>query len=299
MADFVELGLEGFDKTADKYFDKGYDKLHNHRHRNDRYQDDKQDNMSEARGRDRGYDSGSDDSYNERPRRRGNPRDNRNDIRPRQSDDRESDRPRRVSPPGPPPGPPPVQSYQPGAGDVPPYIPYQNMRSTNNIPPTPQYYPEPSRPTSRDYTPTSSARSRPRNEMTKYSRAQTRSPSRSRSHRQRRRSFSSSRSRSRSSNRDYKDNPLMALDKSKLGLGAGIAGALIGGYIGRETSDRHQKRGTALGVIIGGIGANILEKRVRIYRDEMKEEQREAREKWDARHSKDRKGRRVESPQRW
>ncbi|KAI5268986.1 hypothetical protein E4T47_07339 [Aureobasidium subglaciale] len=295
MADFVELGLEGFDKTADKYFDKGYDKLHNHRHRNDRHQDGKQDNMSEARGRDRGYDNGSDDSYNERSRRIGNPRNDRNDKRPRQSDDRENDRPRRVSPPGPPPG----QSYQPGAGNVPPYIPYQNLHSTNNIPSTPQYYPEPSRPTSRDYTPTSSARSRPRNEMTRYSRAQTRSPSRSRSHRQRRRSFSSSRSRSRSSNRDYKDNPLMALDKSRLGLGAGIAGALIGGYIGRETSDRHQKRGTALGAIIGGIGANILENRVRIYRDEMKEEQREAKEKWDARHRKDKKGRRVESPQRW
>lgn len=52
---------------------------------------------------------------------------------------------------------------------------------------------------------------------------------------------------------------------------------------------------------MGGIGANILENRVRIYRDEMKEEQREAKEKWEAKHKegrKERRGRR-ESPQRW
>ena len=93
----------------------------------------------------------------------------------------------------------------------------------------------------------------------------------------------------------------MALDSSTLCLGAGLAGALLGGYIGRETSDRHQNRGAAVGAILGGIGANILENRVRIYRDEMKEEQREAKEKWEAKHKegrKERRGRR-ESPQRW
>jgi hypothetical protein len=294
-----ELGIEGFDKVVDKHFDKGYDKghekLHRHRHRDDR-EDNNSDrnNMGEARQRDRGYDSESDDSYDQRPRRR---RDDRDDRRPRQQNNREDDRPRRLSPPG--------QSYHPRAID-PTYIPYQsgNARLRDGAPPGPQYHDNSPRPSSRgDYTPASSTRGAP-NEMARYSRPRDRSPSRSRSQRQRRRSHSSSRSRSRSTGRDFTDSPLMALDSSTLGLGAGIAGALIGGYIGRETSDRHQKRGTALGAILGGIGANILENRVRIYRDEQKEEQREAREKWDARHKEGRKdtsrrSRRVESPQRW
>ncbi|THW90882.1 hypothetical protein D6D15_04210 [Aureobasidium pullulans] len=304
-----ELGLEGFDKTADKYFDKGYDKLHKHRHRDDDRQRDSngKDNMSDPQGRDRGYDNDSDDSYNERPRRRRPQRDDRDDKKPRQyndrddRDDRDEDRkPRRYSPPG--------QSYHPRASDTQPqYQPYQphaayqpgNTRQKDAVPPNPPYYNDSSRPSSRDYTPTSSSRGPQRNELARYSRPKSRSPSRHR----RRRSPSSSRSRSRSTSRsrDFTDSPLMALDRTPLGLGAGLAGALLGGYIGRETSDnhRHQKRSTALGAIIGGIGANILENRVRIYREEMKEEQREAKVKWEARHGsegggKERRGRRDE-----
>ncbi|KAK6002173.1 hypothetical protein QM012_001811 [Aureobasidium pullulans] len=248
--------------------------------------------MDDPRGRDRGYDSGSDDSYYQRPRRRSYPKNDRDDRRPRRYDNREIEPPRRPSPPG--------QSYHPRAVDPPAYIPYQQGATR---PGDFQYYDNSPRPSSRgDYPPSSSTRGAPNNEMARYSRPKDRSPSRSRSRRrQRRRSYSSS-SRSRSSNQDFHDSPLMALDSRPLGLGAGIAGALIGGYIGRETSDRHQKRGTALGAIIGGIGANILENRVRIYREDMKEEQREAKEKWEAKQregKKERRSRRLESPQRW
>lgn len=91
----------------------------------------------------------------------------------------------------------------------------------------------------------------------------------------------------------------MAFDRSEAGLGAGIAGALIGGYIGNQASERHQKRGAALGAILGGIGANILENRVRIYREERKDEQKKAIESWEAKHGNERRSRRRESPVRY
>ncbi|KAG9631889.1 hypothetical protein KCU95_g19628, partial [Aureobasidium melanogenum] len=248
--------------------------------------------MNDARGRDRGYDSDSEDSYDQRPGRRSYPRDDRDGRRPRRFDQRDIEPPRRLSPPG--------QSYHPRVTDTPPYIPYQQGATR---PGDFQYYDNAPRPSSRDdYTPTSSNQGPPNNEMARYSRPKDRSPSRSRSQRRRRRRSRSSSSRSRSSSQDFHDSPLLAFDSRPLGLGAGIAGALIGGYIGRETSDRHQKRGTALGAIIGGIGANILENRVRIYREDMKEEQRVAKEKWEAKQregKKERRSRRMESPQRW
>ncbi|KAL1305205.1 hypothetical protein AAFC00_002123 [Neodothiora populina] len=113
----------------------------------------------------------------------------------------------------------------------------------------------------------------------------------SRSHR-RRDSRSSSRSRSRSRSRSgaerrFRDVPSLAFDKSELGIGVGIAGALVGGLLGREMGD-HKKRGTALGAVIGGIGANIAEHRWKIYKEEKRAKEQAMEDAWYQRHPEER-----------
>lgn len=66
----------------------------------------------------------------------------------------------------------------------------------------------------------------------------------------------------------------MAFDKSEMGIGIGIAGALLGGYVGREFGDK-KRRDTALGALVGGIGANLLEHRWKIYQEEKKDTERQ------------------------
>jgi hypothetical protein len=253
-----ELGLEGFDKTIDKHFEKGYDKVQNHRHkdRHERYSrhetDESYDNMNNSRA--------SEDSYDDRHRTRR--------FQRQQWDSRDDRQSRQYSPPG--------QSYHPR-------IPETQQAQYQAYPPPPknQYYDD------RYYTPATTrgratAIAKYDNQNNNPSSSRSRSKQQQHQHRRRHRSPSRSSSSSPSNSRDYKDSPLMAFDRSNMGLGAGLAGALIGGYLGREAGDGHQKRSTALGAIIGGIGANILENRVRIYRDEIKEEQRERKAKWDA-----------------
>jgi len=76
-------------------------------------------------------------------------------------------------------------------------------------------------------------------------------------------------------------------DTSTQGLGAGLAGAVIGGLAGREfgAKSRHSERDIAIGAIIGGLGANLAEAKWREWKDkkEGKLDREEDRweQKWD------------------
>lgn len=65
-------------------------------------------------------------------------------------------------------------------------------------------------------------------------------------------------------------------DTGEKGLGAGIAGALIGGFAGRKFGD-DSKRATAIGAIVGGLGANFLENQYQNYKEEKRYEERGSR----------------------
>lgn len=76
---------------------------------------------------------------------------------------------------------------------------------------------------------------------------------------------------------------MMAFDRSEMGIGAALAGALVGGLIGRETGD-HKKRYLAAGALIGGLGGNLLEHRYKIYREDREDEKKQERETREQKH---------------
>lgn len=76
---------------------------------------------------------------------------------------------------------------------------------------------------------------------------------------------------------------MLAFDRSEIGLGAALAGALVGGFIGREAGD-HKKRMAIAGALIGGVGGNLLEHRYKIYREDKEDEKRHDKELWEQKH---------------
>ena len=101
-----------------------------------------------------------------------------------------------------------------------------------------------------------------------------RSRSRRDKSRGRRDSYSRSRSRERSRSRSgIRGTFDEHFDTSLQGLGVGVAGALIGGFAGREFggNKRTSKRDMAIGAVVGGLGANLAENKWRDWRDEKRD----------------------------
>ncbi|GAB7337324.1 hypothetical protein MBLNU457_g2681t1 [Dothideomycetes sp. NU457] len=249
----IELFAEGVDKVTDKYWDKGYDKFHGSSRRN--------------RGK-----SGREDYENERYRR--------------QESDMDQQDPRRRYPARTPP--PPRNRYDDSESDEEDY--YPRDRRTG---PPPRYndgdnyrrrgrddLPPPSNP--RDAAPYAAAGAAGTgNAVAPYARSnRNTSLSRSRSRRRRRdRSYSRSRSRPRSSYNHSSDGIEATIkeqleknfDTSTQGLGAGLAGAAIGGWLGSRYSDQHRRdphkeRNIAAGAVVGGLAVNFLENQFQEYR---------------------------------
>jgi uncharacterized protein YcfJ len=87
---------------------------------------------------------------------------------------------------------------------------------------------------------------------------------------------SRSRHRDRSRSRDDRDRK----DKGKdFHIGASLAGALAGGYLGHEAG-RGDRMSTIAGVVVGALGASLLEHQVD-KRKERKGDRKERRDKYD------------------
>ncbi|KAK5165770.1 uncharacterized protein LTR77_008693 [Saxophila tyrrhenica] len=100
--------------------------------------------------------------------------------------------------------------------------------------------------------------------------------------RDRSRSYSDSRSRSRSrSHSGIRGKIDDTFDTSVKGLGAGIAGAVVGGLAGREFGNKHKNRDAIIGALIGGLGANAAENKWKDWHDEKEDKLRRDEDKWE------------------
>ncbi|KAL2353392.1 hypothetical protein BJ546DRAFT_1062787 [Cryomyces antarcticus] len=266
MANAAELGMEGFDRVLDKYHDRVYDKVGSSK------RDGKQQQQPSRRSQD---DDGSGYDYDEGPRRRHDTENNRvykngdrtawddrngyaaqqsynlqdhtrrdgyQDKNARQDYGRE-------------------QYQQPqynrnqleydysgnnfqqsaAAGAAGAYLGNQRSRD------------DPSGRSEND--PRSSGRNNGRDRESRASRSKKRNKSRGR----RNNSGSGSRSRSRSGVRAILHEQFDL--KSDKGIGAGVAGALAGAFAGHELGDGDNLLISLAGAVIGGLGANALEKK--------------------------------------
>lgn len=93
------------------------------------------------------------------------------------------------------------------------------------------------------------------------------------SYRSRSRSYSRSPSRSRSrSGSGIRGKLEETFSTRPAGLGAGLAGAVIGGLAGREFGHKHKNRDIIIGAVVGGLAANAGENKWREYKDNKERE---------------------------
>ncbi|GAB7366238.1 hypothetical protein MBLNU230_g7795t1 [Neophaeotheca triangularis] len=108
---------------------------------------------------------------------------------------------------------------------------------------------------------------RPRSSYDKRSKSRGRRNSRSSS-----RSYSRSRSRSRSKSR-WREKVDDTFDTSWQGWGATAAGALVGGFAGRELGGKDRRRDMVIGALVGGVGSNVAANKWKDYREEKRDKE--------------------------
>lgn len=67
------------------------------------------------------------------------------------------------------------------------------------------------------------------------------------------------------------------------GLGAGLAGAVVGGLAGRELGHKHRNRDIIVGALVGGLGANFAENKYTHWKDGKEKDLRRDEDRWEQR----------------
>lgn len=101
------------------------------------------------------------------------------------------------------------------------------------------------------------------------------------------RSYSSERDHDRGEGENWeekiKDFTDKTFDPTMQGLGTAAVGAVIGGLAGRQFGKKNKQRDIILGAVVGGLGANIAEKRYKDYKGKDKRDEREDDYRYDGR----------------